>query len=250
MTVDFEEQYTQTPEYRSLFMYLLTKTNQLKEAERFLNQLNQVDSIPESEKSSLREQLDEALLFEEEKVKVRKLEVLKKLYAFSEYTIEEQLNLIGESVIIKNNELSGIVNSLFGNPFIDEHIKTLFLQRLIQSEYEASISLKIVNQEVTVNPNTLEEFDKNPLIITLNQELEYVLEKDPSLMMMIKPELNRHLLRLYPLIDTIVEDVKGWIDIYVDRYDFEESVKSIESNRTDEKTRMKKWIDAITFENT
>ncbi|WP_225744163.1 hypothetical protein [Marinilactibacillus sp. Marseille-P9653] len=250
MTADFEEQYTQDPEYGSLFMYLLIKTNQLKEAERFLNQLNQLDSIQESEKSSLREQLDEALLLEEEKGNAKKLEVLKKLYAFSEYSIEEQLNLIGESVIIENKELSGVVNSLFGNPFVDEHIKALFLQRLIQSGYESSVTLNVLDQEVTVNPNTLEEFDQNPLIKTLNLELESALEKDPSLMMMIKPELNGHLLRLYPVIDTIIEDIKVWVDIYVDRYAFEESVKSAESNRPDEKIRMKKWIDAITFENT
>ncbi|MFC6465533.1 hypothetical protein ACFP65_11205 [Marinilactibacillus sp. GCM10026970] len=250
MTADFEEQYTQDPEYGSLFMFLLIKTNQLNEAEKFLKQLNQVDSLMESERTNLREQLDEALLIEEEKINVRKLEVLKKLYAFSEFTIEEQLNLIGESVIIENKELSGIVNSLFGNPFIDEHIKALFLQRLIQSRYEASVTLNVLDHEVTVNPNTMEEFDQNPLIESLNLELENVLEKDPSLMMMIKPELNRHLLRLYPMIDTIVEDVKGWVDIYVDRYAFEESVKFTESNRSDEKIRMKKWIDEITFENT
>lgn len=157
---------------------------------------------------------------EQEELVMRKEQkaLIKKLYALADFSLEGQLQVVDEAKKLDLDALNKTATVIFGHPYIHVLVKAAFLQLLIQNNDSSTYEYEWFDEERKVIPAKLHLFDETPLIIEIRERLKETLEKNPSLYENIQPEIEFHLMKLFPFIEEVISDAQAWIDLYIDLY--------------------------------
>ncbi|WP_208558787.1 tetratricopeptide repeat protein [Marinilactibacillus kalidii] len=246
MTADFEKLYLYEPSYASIFIFILLRTDQLAAAEKLIQTHEEKGLLTNEDLINMKEQVQEARIELEKYQEQKKEELIRKIYAIAEYTLLDQADIIQEIGILDHMEIKKIEPIVMNNPYVSSYVKALFLQVLIKLHYPHELVIPVLMNPVTVIPADLTEFNLDDLVRRLNEQLERTFEKEPSLLLMIKPELNSHLLMIYPLIHEFITEIDYWIALYANR--FGKELVDVDET-TESKKRMKSLFAQLMDEN-
>ena len=237
---DFEERYREDEHYKLLYLFLLIKAQKVDEAEEFMEILQQQSSVKGEELEKMQG------LLEEEKKQLKEQhaafleETKQKLFGLADRSMDEQLQIIEQAAQLDNDTLAGAAPFIFSNPYTNHVIRSIFLQTLIKNQVDCTIHFSLNELAVDINPSRLIPFEENEKVKALNEQLERQLEKNPSLLMALKPEMNFQLLKIFPFTDQIIKNTDKWVELFIGYYSNEETPE--QSVFKNEEKEMADWI--------
>lgn len=237
---DFEERYREDEHYKLLYLFLLIKAQKVDEAEEFMEILQQQSNVKGEELEKMQG------LLEEEKKQLKEQhaafleETKQKLFGLADRSMDEQLQIIEQAAQLDNGTLASAAPFIFSNPYTNHVIRSIFLQTLIKNQVDCTIHFSLDELAVDINPSRLIPFEENEKVTALNEQLERQLEKNPSLLMALKPEMNFQLLKIFPFADQIIKNTDKWVELFIGYYSNEETPE--QSVFKNEEKEMADWI--------
>lgn len=185
----------------------------------------------------------------EQEALIRKNEqktLIKKLYALADLPLEGQLYTVEQAEQLEFDTLKRVAVVIFGNPFVHTLAKSAFLQFLIKFNDESVYTFEWFDEVRQVSPKDLKLFDENEVVQNVRNQLEEKLGQNPSLKEMIQPEVEFHLMKLYPFIEEIVTDPQKWVILYIRLFEVGEMDPNEKINFLDEESeKMYEWIQKM-----
>lgn len=172
--------------------------------------------------------------------------LIKKLYALADLPLEGQLHTVDQAESLDLDTLRKIGTVIFGNPFVHTLAKSAFLQFLIPYEDERTYTFEWFDQEREITPKELRLFDETQIVMDVREELGATLDQNPSLYEIISPEIEFHLMKLYPFIHEVITDTKKWVDLYVKIYDEHTHKEEWMTSLDEEQKKMFEWYHKLT----
>ncbi|GEQ32682.1 tetratricopeptide repeat protein [Marinilactibacillus psychrotolerans] len=242
---DFKEINIKKIEHLSLYVHLLIKNQRFIQAEAFLAQLKDTGQIAKKELMHMEKLLEKELQIEEQQRMHKKNELKKKLFALSDLAREEQLKIVDEVNLLSSDELARAIPFVMNNPFVDSLAKSFYLQNLVSLNVDINFEFETLGISRSINPAKLNTFNEEPMVVEINRQLDIQLEKNPSMLMSIKPELNFHLLKMYPFAMEIVDNPIRWVELYIYRYSHESEEFNYDLEFSSSEKKMMEWIKKL-----
>lgn len=231
-----------------LYVSILLKNHLFLQAEVIIQR-----KLKESYSPFYKEWLNAEKLLKREREKdelVRRNEektLIKKLYALADLPLEGQLNTVDQANKLDLDSLRKIATVILGNPFVHTLAKSAFLQYLIQYKDTTTYSFEWFDEIRQITPSEMLLFDEMEVVKKTRSCLEEQLNQNPSLFDLVKPEMEFHLMKLYPFIQEVVTDPNKWVDLYIKLYNPGESEQSgLLHSLDNEQKKMLQWIKKMT----
>lgn len=142
-------------------------------------------------------------------------------------------------------DLQEVSSKVFMNPFINGMLQRSLLEVLIMKQDDKEYSFNWLNQQRTVMPIKLTEFEQDPSLKKILLELEQRTEKQPDLKEPIFTELINDLLILYPFIGEVVTDIPYFVNYYISMYDPNQLIARNAHPESEEQRILHKWIEQL-----
>lgn len=226
-------------EYRHIFYTtLLIKAKKFLQAEATIKKQLENGGELTAQWEQLSHVLDaEKEAFNKEK-KAHEQKLLKKLYAISDLSLEEQLMLMEDVQDLPHHLQVNGCKTVLQNPFASEIAKTAALHYLKDLDVSEPVGLLWFNEQREVRPSQLYTLEDHPILQEVRNVLERESEKDPSLFGLILQEAELHFMQMYPFVDDVITNPEHWVHLYFSQYGGKEKVS------TDEK--MESWFKKLT----
>lgn len=242
---DIKDENIMKTKYVSLYLFLLIKNKRFIQAETYLTRLTSGDQLSIDELSQMKILLEEEILIDEMERHQAKNELKKKLFALADLSREEQLKIVDEVSLLTPDELIKANPFIMSNPFVDPLAKSFYLQNLVAINADVEFEFETLGITKIINPSKLDSFNEESIVVQVNEQLDMQLEKNPSMLMSIKPELNFHLLKIYPFAKQVIENPVEWVKLYIHLYSFETENLEFDSRFSAREKKMMEWIKKL-----
>lgn len=242
---DFEPMYKNDIQQNALYLFLLIKNQRFVTAESYLKEATEKERLPTEKIVQLESLLKEEIILKEKQHQADMDELQKRLFSLAELGLEEQLKVVEEAVHLNQSELVTAIPFVMDNPFVNQIVKSFYLQTLISKNIDYDFQFTTCGIEEDINPSKLTAFNEHPIILAVNERLDQSLEKNPSLLMAIKPELNFNLLKVFPYLETVIENANEWVNLSIQFYATEYEKPHINPSLSGREKRMVDWIKKL-----
>lgn len=230
-------------EYAITYVLLLVKNQMYLEAETVINEnIDNEHSNFNVEWQQLNEEFirhrDESIRLHENKNQETKAGLMN----LESYQPIKQYKILDDARDLALVDLQEVAPKIFMSPFVNGMIQRSLLEILITKQDNQEYLFNWVNQQRTVTPSELTEFEKTPILINILHELEFWTEKQPDLKEPIQTELINDLLILYPFIEEVITDIPYFVKNYIAQYDSNHNISVNTEPETDEQKALDKWI--------
>lgn len=173
--------------------------------------------------------------------------LIKKLYALADLSLEGQLHTVEQAETLDIDTLRKVGTVIFGNPYVHTLSKSAFLQFLIKHKDTSTYQFEWFDEVRNLVPSELQLFDETTVVKETRRILEEKLTQNPSMLEIVSPEVEFHLMKLYPFIEEVVTDPVKWIDLYLKIYDESQQDDEGWAKHLDEEQReMFQWFQRLT----
>lgn len=245
MADDFEPMYKNDIQQNALYLFLLIKNHRFVTAESYLRESAEKERLPTEKVIQLESLLKEEIILKKKQHQADMDELQKKLFSLAELGLEEQLKVVEEAIQLNQSELITAVPFVMDNPFVSQIVKSFYLQTMILKNIDYNFRFKASGMKAEINPSQLTSFNEHPVTLAVNEQLDQSLEKNPSLLMAIKPELNFNLLKVFPYLETVIENAKEWVNLSIQFYAPEYENPDINPSLSESEKRMIEWIKKL-----
>lgn len=238
--------YVNSETHASFYAEILIKNNKFLEAE-YIIQKYKLD--PSTVHGKSWEKLEQNLNDDREmynlEEEARKKEVKKSLRELEKYPSSLQYKKVGNAEALDLLDLQELAPMILVNYQLDEKIRRAYLELLIRYEDEDTYSFLWFDQIKTVRPSDLLMFDELPIIRETKELLDEKLSKFPDLYFLVEIEIINDLLLVYPYINETIKDLNFWIDLYINKLDLFNYIKTSRIAVTEEQLEMKEMVDFL-----
>lgn len=142
-------------------------------------------------------------------------------------------------------DLQEVAPKIFMSPFINGMLQRSLLEILIIKRDDEEYLFTWLNQQRTVKPIELTEFEQDTELNRILLELNQRTEKQPDLKEPIYTELISDLLVLYPFIGEIVTDIPYFVNYYISMFDPNQLIARNSHPENEEQRTLLKWIEHL-----
>lgn len=238
--------YINSETHASFYAEILIKNNKFLEAEYIIQKykLNPATVHGESWEKLEQELNDDRELYNLEE-EARKKEVIRSLRELEKYPISLQYKKVGNAEALDLLDLQELAETILVNYQLNEKIRRAYLEILIRHKDEKTYSFLWFDQIKTVRPSELLMFGELPIIHETKDLLDEKLDKFPDLYFSVEVEIMNDLLLVYPYIDETIKDLDFWIDLYINKLDFFNYIKTSRIAVTKEQLEMKEMVNFL-----
>ena len=243
---DQEDFFLAHEEYAITYVLLLIKNKMYLEAETIIddnldNQHSTIIQHWQQANVELNKHREESIRLQEQKNQ----ETKDGLINLDTYQPIKQHQILEDARDLALIDLQEVAPKIFLSPFINGMLQRSLLEVLITKQDDKEYVFTWLNQQRTLKPNELSEFDQDPKLNKILFELEKKTEKQPDLKEPIQIELINDLLILYPFINEVVTDIPYFVNYYISTYGSDNlSINDIQP-KTAEQNALYDWIQYL-----
>lgn len=240
---EYDETYKSAPEWKLLYVSVLIENSEFDEAsilieEELKNEFQESDS---QTWLSTRNKLAEKEGKEREEFEQFKVRTKEMLYSLSSYSVEEQLSIVKNASYLEEETMKDSARIIFPNPFVNHFAKIGLLEYLISQNDRSIYEFDWLSTKKEVDVSQLTIFEKDPIVNRVTQLLEDKLEKNPSLLEIVFPVVQLHLMTLFPFTSQVIMNPEKWVGLYLTRFGDKQEI--FEGDEEFEK--MKEWFEFL-----